>query len=1278
MRIADLNIDGFGKFNDFSIHNLGEGLTVLHGKNEAGKSTLLSFIRRMFFDFPNQRGNYNHYPAFNGGLHGGRLLVNTNDGNSYTIERYASKGLKLYLSDGTIKGETELRNILGSADNDVFENVYAFGLDELQDFNRLNGNSISGRLYSAGTGIGSASIPSINDFFEDKKGALYKPTGKKPSINVLFNQIKELEQQVAKIEDGQHEYDLLHIDINTKEKEIADLKDEKSSLLIKQEHNKALLSVWDDWIDLQMHSNKLEELPVIDSFPDNGLNRYNSINDKIQSCGEIIEDLKRSIERNGNEQSNIEIDETLLAQKETILELDKGIEKYRAEKEELPNLESSLKLERKKLEAKLDELGPDWNEDKLNKFDRSIPAIDAVRKRHGDLQTIDGEIKELDQKIQFVKDSILNKSKNSEDLSGKLLEQRSSILKMADRVAGYKDNAEKISSDKIKLANKKKELVQVLQDIGKEWNENMLESFDLSSSAKLHIKALVSALEGTESNIQGLETQLEWITGEIERIDHSINGIDSKISAIDVKIPENKNNEMLALLKSLRARYPSLKEKEIDLRSLERDEKFASMLKQTPVTTGQRMPMWPAGVFGIIGVAGLVTGYIYDKLQGGIIACVGMFIVAVVYSISVKNAAKNTQPPVHNTDSAQSVNAKDQIERDILLTKENMLKDAISCGFENIPEISVLEERYDEIKEYALSLKSVSELNLQKKELEKDKFASNEKYDQLETEINEMKSAYQKAKSEWKGWLVSCSLDADIVPEDIHDKLALIREAKEKQTVIAELNSQVLSYELSITEFEEDATKLIKICNYDASDRSLDLAIIKLRDEVDAESAKSGKAEQVKMDREDLEKQLDVLDADLKEKRAERDKVLEKWHEWLAKYDLSSEMTTESIIDIFTAIKSCYELQDKIEELTEKIGIYNRSIELYENRIKSVLDACSRKSAGLGFGTELEILRGDLEETVSIKNQLDNLVSENNRLLFSLREAEDKLSGCSGDMTDLLHEANVSSEEDFVKNAQTWDEIVQARSGYEIAESHVKKLSGNNEDHLKIINELKNSKPEMLKTQETEIAERISEIESSLESLNDDKGSIRTQIMQLEGYSEGSKMRLELETLKEEINEKSREWATYSIAQHILSQAMDKYEKERQPAVITEAQKFFSNITGGKYERLYSPLDSSDIFVEDKSGKRKSINELSRGTAEQLYLALRFGFINELGKHSESLPIIFDDILVNFDPVRSRNAISSIHELSLSNQVLYFTCHPGTVEMFRSIVPDVGVVELDE
>ncbi|NPE29425.1 AAA family ATPase [Methanococcoides sp. SA1] len=1278
MKITDLNIDGFGKFNDLSINGLGEGLTVLHGENEAGKSTLLSFIRRMLFGFPDKRSKCNHYPPFKGGLHGGRLSVYGDDGDTYTLERYAKDGLKVYLPDGTIKGEAELGKLLGNADKDVFENVYAFGLDELQDFNRLNGESISGKLYSAGTGIGAASISSIQRFCDNKKGDLFKPSGKKPLINSLFTGINNIEQNIKDIEDGQYNYDLLHSDIGDKEKEISELKEKKSALLEKQEHIKALLSVWDDWVELQIHASKLEELPKLESFPEDGLNRYDSIKEKIQDIDESIAGLNSSIERNLKQQGNIVVDDVLLAQKDVVFELGKGVEKYRAEMEELPDLKISLKGGQKRLGAMLQELGPDWDEEKLNGFDRSIPAIDAVRKRHGELNSLDSEISVLRQELKVTTYSISKKDQGQDAVYGKILMQRSAILNMADRVAGYRANAEEIISDLIKLDGNKKELANVLQDIGSKWDESILEYFDISSSVKDHVSAMKAGIHDTELNIRDFEKQLEWLNKDILRIDGSIDEVDTKINSIDVHIPEAELSEMLISLKNLQGRYSSLKDKEMDLKSLERDENLASIMGQRPIATSQKMPMWPAGVFVVMGVSGLAAGYVYDELQGGIVACIGLFIVAVMYSVSVRNAGKSTTLPDNDVEFVPSGNTKGQLLNEIRSIKEQMLSEAVSCDFDDIPERSVLEARYDELKEYALGIRSVSELRLQGERLEKERIASSEQYVLLGSKRDDMRDFYQEIQAEWKEWLVSCDLDSDIAPEDMSDKFALVREGKDKLAFITDVQSQLLRCESLVEEFEVDAGKLLVLCECEVSGRSIDQDVLKLRDDVNAEFAKTGKVEQIKQDLHELFARSELLTADLKEKETERDIVLSKWKDWLARYDLSSEMTTESILDIFTSIKNCYEVQDKIKGMADKIGFYADSINVYEGKVHSVLDVCERKLSGLGFDTELELLRDDVERALSEKNRLDVLNSESDGLLFSLKDTEDKHLGYLNDMTVLLKEGSSESEDEFVSNAKIWDELVRAKNGYGIAESHVRKLSGNDDDHLKIVDELTGSRLDLLKAQEAEVTEMVAEIDDGLESLSNEKGSIRNQIRQLEGYNEGSALRLELESLKEGLNERSREWATYSVAQHILSKAMEKYERERQPDVITEAQTFFSNITGGKYERLYSPLGSSDIFVEDGAGKRKDIIELSRGTAEQLYLALRFGFIKELGKHSESLPIVFDDILVNFDQLRSRNAISSINELSLSNQVLYFTCHPGTVDMFRDVVPDVRVVELSE
>ena len=55
MKLLDLHIDGFGKFHDRTVA-FEDGLNIVYGKNEAGKSTLHTFIRCMLFGLERGRG----------------------------------------------------------------------------------------------------------------------------------------------------------------------------------------------------------------------------------------------------------------------------------------------------------------------------------------------------------------------------------------------------------------------------------------------------------------------------------------------------------------------------------------------------------------------------------------------------------------------------------------------------------------------------------------------------------------------------------------------------------------------------------------------------------------------------------------------------------------------------------------------------------------------------------------------------------------------------------------------------------------------------------------------------------------------------------------------------------------------------------------------------------------------------------------------------------------------------------------------------------------------
>ena len=82
MRISELFVDGFGHFHNYNVGPLESPLVILHGRNEAGKSTLLAFIRTILFGFP-ARNRQLHYPPLSGGNHGGRLTVLDDAGEAH-------------------------------------------------------------------------------------------------------------------------------------------------------------------------------------------------------------------------------------------------------------------------------------------------------------------------------------------------------------------------------------------------------------------------------------------------------------------------------------------------------------------------------------------------------------------------------------------------------------------------------------------------------------------------------------------------------------------------------------------------------------------------------------------------------------------------------------------------------------------------------------------------------------------------------------------------------------------------------------------------------------------------------------------------------------------------------------------------------------------------------------------------------------------------------------------------------------------------------------------
>jgi len=162
VRVTGLSVDGFGVFCAHEIRDLPPGLTVLYGPNEAGKSTLLAFLRGVLFGFPRPAKNRRaFYPPLAGGRHGGRVFLETGAG-VIAIEREVGRPARISLASGTDPladlSDAEFQQLIGGVDAQTFRTVFAFSLDELRDFDSLTGEQVRARIFAAGVGGAGPSV----------------------------------------------------------------------------------------------------------------------------------------------------------------------------------------------------------------------------------------------------------------------------------------------------------------------------------------------------------------------------------------------------------------------------------------------------------------------------------------------------------------------------------------------------------------------------------------------------------------------------------------------------------------------------------------------------------------------------------------------------------------------------------------------------------------------------------------------------------------------------------------------------------------------------------------------------------------------------------------------------------------------------------------------------------------------------------------------------------------------------------------------------------------
>ncbi|MFN7878211.1 MAG: ATP-binding protein [Pirellula sp.] len=347
MKVRDIQIDGFGVWSGLSVDSLPEGMTVFYGPNEAGKTTLMQFLRTMLYGFTAERRQRYLPPVF-GGKPGGAMRV-TGPGGGYEIARRATLNdpsiigqLTVTSSDGVTQGQHRLTTLLGSVDESIFTNVFAIGLRELQELSTLDDTAAADELYKLSSGLDRVSLVDVMRQLRGARGELISTDAQTGQISSMMMRREKLREEIEQQTIRGRRWGELATHRRNQQTEIDELKQRIGQWQLEAKTVETSLQVREPWLARQTTRNKIKALNARTDIPDDSIS-------KLRDIQEQIEDKKRQILSMREERKNLRLQAKRMPLSKGILALGAKIE---AANEQGPWI-SGLQMQIQRLQSEL-------------------------------------------------------------------------------------------------------------------------------------------------------------------------------------------------------------------------------------------------------------------------------------------------------------------------------------------------------------------------------------------------------------------------------------------------------------------------------------------------------------------------------------------------------------------------------------------------------------------------------------------------------------------------------------------------------------------------------------------------------------------------------------------------------------------------------------------------------------------------------------------------------------------------------------------------------------
>jgi uncharacterized protein YhaN len=398
------------------------------------------------------------------------------------------------------------------------------------------------------------------------------------------------------------------------------------------------------------------------------------------------------------------------------------------------------------------------------------------------------------------------------------------------------------------------------------------------------------------------------------------------------------------------------------------------------------------------------------------------------------------------------------------------------------------------------------------------------------------------------------------------------------------------------------------------------------------------------------------------------------WAALVGPIGLDADATPEAATAVLSAIEDLLRTLEDRDKCRRELATIDGEAERLEDQGMRHVARLAPDLVGQPVQIAVPTLSARLKQAGEAEVNRLALITQSNAAQQKERTAEQKIAEATALLETLCREAGVEHPDDLPMAEQNSQERRLLEQRWREIDGQLTDLGGGMDaDGIRDEIDRLGLDPQQTEEEIQRLDDDIKILEEAYGEERQVTGQKTQELDRMDGAPTAARLNEDVHCLLARIDADAERYVRAQLASAVLRTAIERYRNKNQDPILNRASDLFAALTLGSFKALKVGNDDRDdrpvLRGVRPDDKLVDVAGMSDGTADQLYLSLRLASLESQLNPREPLPLLVDDILIQFDDARAVAALRALAELATRTQVLMFTHHGHLLPLAQAQLP---------